>query len=509
MLHTGDLARLCNWIRSLPEETLQGKLELAIYAGWAYALAAQIVDAQVWLERAEAFVSTNTSPISRGRLLGLAAYLAAERQNPEETLRLAQVGLEFLGKGDPFFRSLVLRTLAHPLQVTGNINGAIDALQEAVSLSRDASHPLADIPAISSLGLQLFWGGQRMKALDLCHQALKQFVDSHSVPLPLAGILYYLLATLLYEGNELVEAQAALNLGMKLTQPLGLLGVDLTGKQVQAWLLAADGDLEAAMAIVEDGQNTAVQGDLPGFVSYFSAVEAGLHLRRGELAAARRWQESACLPLVSPLDPSLDTEYFALARVYLAFKRLDETKRLLTDLEQALRSAGRWGRIITVYLLQARLHLEQGQSVAATQALEHALIIGEPEGFVRAFVDEGEPIRLLLLDCQSLIKKKIRDGADGETIRLLTYTDKLLAAFSQTAPGMESKSDSMIDPLSERELEILSLIATGRSNREIADILVITVSTVKTHINRLYSKLGAQRRTQAILIAREQGLLSD
>jgi LuxR family maltose regulon positive regulatory protein len=118
-------------------------------------------------------------------------------------------------------------------------------------------------------------------------------------------------------------------------------------------------------------------------------------------------------------------------------------------------------------------------------------------------------MRLLSLDYQAIIKKQISDGVDSESFRLLAYTDKLLAAFSQTVSDQKPGHETMVESLSERELDILRLIATGRSNQEIADILVIAMSTVKSHINSIYGKLGTNRRTQAVVIARDAGLLSE
>jgi LuxR family maltose regulon positive regulatory protein len=145
----------------------------------------------------------------------------------------------------------------------------------------------------------------------------------------------------------------------------------------------------------------------------------------------------------------------------------------------------------------------------AFQFLEHTLKLAESEGFIRFFVDEGEPMRLLLSEFQSKLNQKLGVAIEDSSLWLLTYTDKLLAAFSKPVPSARSKAKPLPEPLSERELHILHLIAAGRTNQEIADALMIAVSTVKSHINNLYGKLGTNRRTEAIAIARELGLLSE
>jgi LuxR family maltose regulon positive regulatory protein len=165
-----------------------------------------------------------------------------------------------------------------------------------------------------------------------------------------------------------------------------------------------------------------------------------------------------------------------------------------------------WGELLELLVLQARLHATQGDTTGMYASLGQAIALAEPEGHIRVLVDEGEPVRLLLLDYQSTIRQ--RENGEGKPRQQLFYIDKLLSAFPQPALDGKAIHQSLPEPLSERELDILQLIASGRSNQEIADMLVIAVSTVKTHINNLYGKLGTNRRTEAIAIAREQGLLS-
>jgi LuxR family maltose regulon positive regulatory protein len=168
-----------------------------------------------------------------------------------------------------------------------------------------------------------------------------------------------------------------------------------------------------------------------------------------------------------------------------------------------------WGHVLELSLLRALFYQAQGDSSAALLVLEQALTLAGPEGYHRVFLDEGESMRRLLLDYQSSLKKRIGERSDHELIRLLKYTDDLVNASLQPVALEKSTRQDFIEPLSERELAILRLIATGRSNQEIAELLVVAVSTVKSHINNLYSKLGTNRRTQAIAIARDLGLLTD
>jgi LuxR family maltose regulon positive regulatory protein len=222
-----------------------------------------------------------------------------------------------------------------------------------------------------------------------------------------------------------------------------------------------------------------------------------------------QWAATIELSTDNPLNPALEYEYITLARVQLASGRVEECQQLLARLQPPAETAGRMSRAIEILALKSLVAVAQHNEDEALATLNRALVLAEPEGFIRSFVDEGEPMRRLLLDYLSAIKKQIGNGIDNESLHLLTYTDKLLAAFLQPPPEVIKKQDTLPEPLSERELDILRLIATGRTNQEIAEILVIAVSTVKSHINNLYGKLGTNRRTEAIAIARELGLISE
>jgi LuxR family maltose regulon positive regulatory protein len=157
--------------------------------------------------------------------------------------------------------------------------------------------------------------------------------------------------------------------------------------------------------------------------------------------------------------------------------------------------------------LQALAHQAQGNIAPALASLERALTLAEPEGYVRTFVDEGEPMRLLILDLRLLIEKESRDQAR----KLIGYIDRLLAVFARPASIPQSKIDNlkstMIEPLSERELDVLRLLRTDLNGPEIARELMVSLSTVRTHTQNIYAKLGVNNRRAAVRRAEELDLL--
>jgi len=202
-----------------------------------------------------------------------------------------------------------------------------------------------------------------------------------------------------------------------------------------------------------------------------------------------------------------ENDYLVFTQVLISRGSHSEALSLLAQLLEPAEAEERYASVIAILVLQSLIHQSKSRTDQAFQVLERALTLAEPEGYIRTFVDEGEPMRLLLLDYQLIIKKKIGIGIDNESLQLLQYTDKLLAAFPQPAPDDKTKDALLLERLNERELDVLRLIATGRSNKEIAEILVVAVSTVKWYINNLYSKLGAKSRTHALALAKELELI--
>ena len=196
------------------------------------------------------------------------------------------------------------------------------------------------------------------------------------------------------------------------------------------------------------------------------------------------------------------------ARVLIAQRRYALAVELLEQLRAQPQTAAQAGMLIEILALESVAQYGQGDAARARTVLLHALSLAEPEGYVRLFVDLGESMRVLISD----LRLRIEQNKDNQ--HLAAYADKLLAAFPAThvqmpnpKPPRDGALSAMPEPLSERELAVLRLIAEGLSNQEIADRMVVAVSTVKTHINNIYGKLDVASRTQALARARELKLL--
>jgi LuxR family maltose regulon positive regulatory protein len=233
------------------------------------------------------------------------------------------------------------------------------------------------------------------------------------------------------------------------------------------------------------------------------------------------WAREQGLSAEDDLSYLREFEHITLARILLARYQSDgsessirEAIGLLARLLKAAEDGGRMGSAIEILVLQALANQMRGDIPAALLPLERALTLAEPEGYIRIFLDEGEPIRLLIADYRLRIEKQ----KHGQDHRLVIYTDKLLAAFSQPMGGSQSTTNkqksaishqqsTMIEPLSQRELEVLRLFKTELSGPEIARELVVALSTVRTHTKSIYSKLNVNSRRAAVKRAAELGLI--
>ena len=229
-----------------------------------------------------------------------------------------------------------------------------------------------------------------------------------------------------------------------------------------------------------------------------------LWLAQNDLDTASRWAQESNLSTEVEFNPQNEFEHISLAQVLIAqgraesdgitlAKALELTKRLALSAE----SAGRMGHLIELLILQALALDAQGNLDQALSSLARALELAEPQGFVRIFLDKGAPIIRLLKEAAR------RDIAAEYVIKLLNLID------TDTRPDGPNHSPSslLVDPLSDRELEVLHLMAQDLSYKEIADQIMVSLNTVRTHVKNIYSKLMVHKRSQAVAKARELNLL--
>ena len=317
-----------------------------------------------------------------------------------------------------------------------------------------------------------------------------------------AGGFLAIWGEVLAEIDDLAEASHRSKRGVELAE----CGEDMV---VLGWsylclmrVLLTTGDVAGAEELIQKVENHTRESDLPPWIPRLMAAwQARLWLAQDKLEAVSQWMAERELGVDGELQFLREFEQIVLARVFVAQGRLDEAAILLQRLLKAAESGGHVSSVIEILILQALALQAQGDTDQAISTLEKALIRAEPEGFVRIFLDEGRPMGRLLYEAASL-------GLAPD------YARRLLAAYpvgqvERTSPP-ESRSPraKLLEPLSDREIEVLQLIAEGLTNQEIASRLFISLNTVKGHTRNIYGKLGVHNRTQAVARARVVGALS-
>jgi LuxR family maltose regulon positive regulatory protein len=455
----------------------------------------QFEAAALYSEQAEDLLPADAPPEIRLPLTALLSSLALIQQDIPTAIQLSQEILDSTDLKDDFVRGMALNNLAQGTMMIGDIPSATAYYREIVRLSQISGQSPTTISASAQLATLLHQGGKRRAAMSVCQQALQQCVDTRGRTLPLAGYVHIPLGMLYFEGNDIDLARQHLLKGMEYGKQLGLVtGVTTYGGVALAQLLQASGKKDAALKTIAKIRQLASQFNLEHVNRMASGIEADIMIKQGNLQAAASWAEAAGLSPSDTPAPFQEGEYLTYGRVLLASSRLDEAEVLLANFERIALEAGLQRSLITIYILQALTQQSMGRGKDALAPLGKALHLAAPEDYRRAFLDEGQAVIDLL--------PKIRPLEPA-------FVDQLLEDV-QAEPGLVVPSprvQPLIEPLSERELEILQLVADGLSNQEIAARLVLSVGTIKAHLHNIYGKLEVRGRTQAIARAREIDLI--
>jgi LuxR family maltose regulon positive regulatory protein len=519
MLQQSKIFVLRSWLQQLPEELVQTRPRLLLAYGWSLVLTGHVRSLEQWLETPHArraLASPDLPEEVLGELTLLRATLARFQRQPDRSLQLAQASLSQLSKDERGFLAGAKYTIGIAHLQKGNLDSASQALLEAVALGEAKGGPYMALSALDTLSDMQIRQGHLAQAMRSCEQALDMAARLEWQTMPAMGMTYIHRGQVLYEQNDLEGASRALTNAVERLRGSIEQYLLAQGYRILAQVQFAQGNIEGAFKTVQQGEDWFKQVQVvdTGAGTLLGLGKLRLWIELGDLSTASLgMQDYQALPGDTPLGYLQET---TRVRMCLAQSRLHRQEPMLQeaatilDHQVARVQAGQWwGQFIEIQVLRALLHQIKDDTKAMRDALGEALALAEPEGYIRVFLNEGEPMRLLLLDYQSMLQKTIRTGRNERSSQILSYIVKLLSLFSHLTSVERSASTPLPEPLSERELEILQLIAVGRSNLEIAETLVIALSTVKTHINNLYGKLGASRRTEAIAIARELGLLAD
>jgi len=437
------------------------------------------------------------------------------RQDPAKTIELASRALErppVENRMASFIaRCEVLYNLGFAYYLTGELSKAEQTYQEAKRAARQIGFLLRDILVTHKLAHIHQVSGRLHQPYHLYQETLAFMQKQGKEEFFGMGYLYCGMSNLLYEWNRLEEAQQMVAESLRLNEMAPVPHLLIDSYNAQARLLITQRDLDAAQTALQKAADLIQKYYCwPEVIGANESYQVRLWLAKGDLTSAIRWIQERQLAESEALSFMQELAEIARARILIAQDLLNEATDLLSRLAKSAGTGGRHGRLIEILVLEAVARQARGELKQAIARLEQALSLAEPEGYIRTFVDEGAPVAALLSE---IIGNRRSPHAP--------YVHRLLAAFgievddqgrtvrvadsSRSTPTL--RPSPWVEPLSERELEVLQCIAAGLSNAEIAQQLVIAVSTVKRHINHIFGKLGVTSRTQALVKAKELGLL--
>lgn len=521
MLWRGEHTILKGWLHALPATIIEHNAYLCLWSAWLLVEQNQLEASGYYLSLIDELLSHTMSDEAAetraidGHRKALQASIARRRGDMPTTLALTHQALNALPRDSALLRSMITRNLCAGYIISGDTVAAEAALHQALceqelleaSIASDHHHPserqhahtirlLLWIETTSLRWLQ----GQFHAAADLYRQTLHLAREQHQHAV--SAIACVNLGQILRQWNNLAEAREYLQQGIGYSLNVGADVTRRNGLIELARIQQAHGEPAQALATMAQAVALAQTLPSPRGLLWATTWQARLQLAQGDLAAATRWaQEYQRLANPFPQFNIYDAEDLTLARILIAQGQHQQASALLEQLLPAYQAAGRLPSVIEVYLLQAlNLAAQQDWSVAG-RVLIQALRLAEPENYLRLFVDEGPALSNLLVQIEPQVQATLRQ-----------YVQRLLVVCElprSTTPEQLSPIYRLIEPLSERELTVIRLLAAGFSNQEIAQQLVVTLNTIKTHLKNIYSKLAVTSRTQAIARARRLNLIAN
>jgi LuxR family transcriptional regulator, maltose regulon positive regulatory protein len=519
-------ATLRRWLEALPAEVVASRPRLCLARAFWALISGHVETVERLLDDAErSFANAGDEPYEPtvGREASLLANVPAAiarmrasaahlRGDPEQTITFARRALAELDEGEWMLESVTRWNLIAAEWLAGRPAAA----------ERAFTSNLASIAAWRRTGQATLatWGyyhlgqvqraqGRLGAALDTYQQALEATAKPGRPALPAAGVAHVGIAEVAYERDELDRALHHATEGVALSRQIGWTLPLVAGLTILAHIRRAQGDHVGALTAIREAEQVRQSDAVVGLLNPLPVVRAWLALANGQVGIATRWVQQRGLAVEDQPSYPREPEYLILVRVLLAEQAAERALGLLGRLHALAAAQGRTGSVIEVRALQALALSASGDQGGAVAALGEALALAAPESYLRVFVDEDAPMAALL----GKFLTAGRAPVAGAGVIPPDYLARLTEAFEQTgqavvpSAGRAGVLPGLVVPLTARELEVLQLLAAGKPNQAIAAELVVTLDTVKRHVTHILDKLAVANRTQAVVRARELGLL--
>ncbi|PDW00238.1 LuxR C-terminal-related transcriptional regulator [Candidatus Chloroploca asiatica] len=509
-LRSGDIAPLRGWLATLPEALVRARPQLAVGQLWLLFITGQEDLVPTWIDAlaaaltaepdGDAVRSAEDQARLRAELAALRAQQAIHMGELDEAVAQCRAGLSIAPSGALRTRGALELLQGTVIRLMGDFTAAVAHFTAARRLAEQGGEELLLLHVAESLANLAEIRGQLAAMVTEYARMRRLTVDASGQPMPLAGMALIGMGKVARERNDLEAAAALLAEGIDIARRSAISGVAIDGLMVLALVEIAKGNQAGAALHLQEAAALAERWHSAMVEARVAVFRARLALAAGNVKDAVRWAITTSEQPAASYSDQGEIEQLTLVRVWIAQGRTRQARTLLTRLEQSARAGLRHGRLIEILALRALVAQAVGDDATASATLAEALALGQAEGYVRVFADEGVAMG-------NLVRRVAAQRGGGQAFGLRA---DYLAAVQEACTGPQSPpvttNEQLVEPLSVREQEVLALIAAGCSNREIADCLIISVATVRKHVENIHGKLGVQSRTQAAARAREFGL---
>jgi LuxR family maltose regulon positive regulatory protein len=500
-----------DFVDRLPDTALKSAPWLFVYHSWALLLTGQVEAASLRLEDTDWLLDSISDDDETkkqemlGYIAGLKGLLAGWKRDYPNWIDFANQATENLPENN-WIRGYCAMMMGGWFWGNGDLEAAKDAFAEASSVGQVTGNTMVAVSGACHLAHSLELEGHLKRSVQLLQDTF-QLAEQDRSALPIAGYIHIELARVLSELDELDLVNQHLVEGIKLCQRLADGHTEKIGYCLLARVQLAQEKYDSVLDSIQKAKDADPSPGTPFDLRGGEYPQIRLWLKEKKLKDIESWIKESRISVNDVDHFKTKLTYTMHARVLIALGRehsegtyLDDALDLLQALLELAENNGWGGKVIEILVLQALGRQAKGGTSQAMTTLERVLALAEPEGYTRVFVDEGPPMAHLL--CEALSRGIAPD-----------YVRQLLAAFPMTEseqaapPNAQPPGSDLIEPLSERELEVLALLAEGLTNREVASRLFLALNTVKAHAGNIYGKLNVHSRTQAIARAQALGLL--
>ncbi|MBI9050682.1 MAG: hypothetical protein JEZ00_14770 [Anaerolineaceae bacterium] len=495
ILENENHMRLMQWINQLPESVINQRPYLCVYLIWVYVLSGKMDIASTLLDQVERLhktLSGKDSKIIQGHICAHRAYILFLQGNYQTTIEYANQALAYLPDTEITLRTRTIICLGNAQNYSGELALAKITLQKAIALSKEIKSLSLATFSFCSMGEILRDEGHLTEALEM-YQALLNLAEeiTGTQELPYTGFAIFETGVIARERNELDSALTQIKRGVRLCREWfqgEALGIGLL-ELAETYRLR--GEYSKAEATLAEAQEVAGKIS-PWAENLVGGMYCRLYLSRGEIDKAIQWVSRSDL-----IDESCDIGYErfpecpGLFRTLVKMGKATEALERIDLLIKRDKSCGRMGRLLDLLVLKYVCLYLLDKKNDAIEVLTEAVCMAADERFIRPFLDE----RSLIEACLPNVPQS-------------TFRDELLMVCSNQITYSVIEQDTLlIEPLNEREIEIIQLMATGKSNREISDVLYLSVNTIRWYASQIYMKLGVKSRGEAVAQVRELNIL--